>query len=68
MTPEPFYISVRFWVTILTPLVALGVTYIAQHLPFLQIDSTQATEFFAALVVSGLTYVIARTFRNTKVK
>ena len=64
--PEAFYISVRFWVAALTPFVAIGTSYLLQQLPFLQIDQAQAARFFAALVVAGLTFVIARTFRNTK--
>ena len=68
MTPEPFYLSVRFWVSVLTVPVSLLVTYVVQQLPFLQVDQGMATEFFAGFVVMGITFVLARTFRNVEVK
>ena len=66
--PEPFYLSVRFWTAVLSPFVAVGATYVVQHLTFLQISQAEATAFFASLIVLAVTYILARTVRNTKLK
>ena len=68
MQPEPFYLSIRFWVAVLTTPVGLIVTYLMSQLPFLQIEPGMATEFLAGFVVLGITFIIARTLRNSKVK
>lgn len=62
---EPFWLSVRFWVSVLTPLLAALLAATAESIPFLnKLDAAEIAVFMAGLIVSGLGYVLARTFRN----
>ena len=68
MEPEKFYLSVRFWVAILTPIFAALLPGLVAQLPFVgAVSSEQWVALFAGGIVTGVTFVIARTFRNTKV-
>ena len=67
MEPEKFYLSVRFWVAILTPLFSALLPVLVEKLPFIgTLSVEQWVALFAGGVVSGLTFVIARTIRNVK--
>ena len=66
--PEAFYLSVRFWVSLLTPVFAAFLPAAVAQLPFVSVVSPeQWVALFAGGIVAGLTFVLARTFRNTKI-
>ena len=63
---ENFYLSTRFWVFVLTPVTSGLLLFGTHYVPFLKALSEQeVTTFIASLVVTALTYILARTFRNT---
>ena len=67
MTTEPFYTSVRFWTALLTPIVAALLPALVEKLPFVgTLSAEQWVALFAGGVVSGVTFIIARTLRNVK--
>lgn len=69
MDKEPFYLSVRFWVAVLTPVLAALIEIGAKYIPGLsQLPQDVLTTIIATLVVSAVTYVVARTLRNTKAR
>ena len=66
---EPFYTSVRFWVAVLTPVVAALLPELVKAVPFLaDLKPENVTAVVASWVVVAATYILARTFRNTKTK
>ena len=66
---ENFYLSTRFWVFVLTPLVLLVLNWLKAYIPPLaSLDPEQATTWFASIVILALTYILGRTFRNTKAR
>ena len=69
MEPEPFYTSVRFWVAILTPVFSALLPGLVAQLPFVgTVSPEQWVALFAGGIATGVTFVIARTLRNTKAK
>jgi len=67
MESEKFYLSVRFWVSLLTPIFAAFLPTLVEKLPFVGIVTPdQWVALFAGGIVAGVTFVLARTFRNTK--
>ena len=69
MEPEKFYLSVRFWVAILTPVFSALLPGLVAKLPFVgAVTPEQWVALFAGGIVTGVTFVVARTFRNTKTK
>jgi len=66
---EPFYVSVRFWVAVLTPVVVALLPLAIEKLPFLaDLNPDNVTAVVASWVVIAVTYIVARTFRNTETK
>jgi len=69
MQPEPFYKSVRFWTAVLTPIFAAVLPGLIARLPFVgTLTPEQWTALFTGAIVAGVSYIAARTVRNTKVK
>ena len=63
---EPFYVSVRFWVAVLTPVVVALLPLAIEKLPFLaDLKPESISVVIAAWVVTFLGYIVARTVRNT---
>ena len=66
---EPFYLSVRFWTTVVTLFVTALLPILAEKLPFLaDLNPDNVTAVVASWVVIAVTYIVARTFRNTETK
>jgi len=62
---EPFYLSVRFWVSILTPIVAALVASYSESIPFLKsLDQVALNTWLAGLIITAVTFVFGRTWRN----
>lgn len=69
MEKEPFYKSTRFWVSVLTPIVTAGLAVAAESIPAVKdLPSETVVFILASVVVMGVTYVLARTQRNTPTK
>ena len=69
MDKEPFYLSTRFWVAVITPIAAALLEVGAKYLPVLsELTPEQVTAIVASLVVMAVTYITARTVRNTPTK
>lgn len=65
---EPFYKSVRFYVSILAPVVAALVAAYSENIPWLKsLDQAALTTWIAGLIVTALAYVFGRTWRNVSV-
>ena len=63
---EPFYVSVRFWTTVVTLFVTALLPILAEKLPFLaDLKPESISVVIAAWVVTFLGYIVARTVRNT---
>lgn len=63
---EPIYKSTRFWVSVLTPIVSAAFVTAVEHFPFLSvISSDQIVAVLAGFVVMMVSYVAARTVRNS---
>lgn len=67
MQAEPFYTSIRFWTSVLTPVIVALIEYVGQSVPAVkQLPTEIVTTIAASVVVMAVTFVIARTVRNTK--
>lgn len=65
---EPFYVSVRFWVSTITPVIAALVSAYADRLPWLSsLDQVALNTWLAGLIVTAVTFVLGRTWRNVAV-
>ena len=65
---NPFQ-SVRFWISVLSPIVAILWVYVAEAVPALSVITPEQVTFIAAsIVASGAVFVAARTARNTPTK
>lgn len=62
---EPFYKSLRFWVSILTPIIAALVSAYSDNIPWLEsLDQVALNTWLAGFIVTAVTFVLGRTWRN----
>lgn len=67
---EPFFLSVRFWISVLTPILAVALAPVivavsaATGVPD-ELVRTVLSAAVGSLIVMAATFVIARTLRNT---
>jgi hypothetical protein len=65
---EPFYKSVRFYVSVLTPIVAALVAAYSDSIPWLEsLDQAALNTWLAGLVLTAVSFVFGRTFRNVDI-
>lgn len=65
---EPFYKSVRFYVSVLTPIVAALVSAYSDRLPWLKsLDQVALNTWLAGLILTAVSFVAGRTFRNVDI-
>ena len=62
---EPFYKSVRFWVSVLTPIIAALISAYSDSIPWLEsLDQVALNTWLAGFIVTAVTFVLGRTWRN----